>query len=248
MRRLALLTATLLAAGFGAAGGASAADAGRGRNLYFSACAQCHGPDLGGVDREARVGAGDTRVLGPPLRGVGAGAADFYLRTGYMPLRDPYEQPTRTHPAYSERDLRALVAFIGSFGGERVPRVHPERGETGLGLVVFTENCAGCHQVVGEGGIVTGARVPSLKKATATQIAEAVRVGPYVMPRFSERQISQHELDSLVRYVLYTREPEDRGGWALEHLGPVPEGIVAWLLAGGALLVVARLIGEGLRR
>jgi ubiquinol-cytochrome c reductase cytochrome c subunit len=228
--------------------GAGAEDAGRGRDLYFSACAQCHGPDLQGIDREARVGAGDNRVLGPPLRGVGAGAADFYLRTGYMPLRDPYEQPTRTHPKFSERDLRALVAFVGSFGGQGVPRVRPERGDTGLGSVVFTENCAGCHQVVGEGGIVTGARVPSLKEASATQIAEAVRVGPYVMPRFSERQISQHELDSLVRYVLYARDPDDKGGWALEHLGPVPEGIVAWLLAGGVLLVVARLIGEGLKR
>jgi ubiquinol-cytochrome c reductase cytochrome c subunit len=68
------------------------------------------------------------------------------------------------------------------------------------------------------------------------------------MPRFSERQISPRELDSLVRYVLYARDPDDRGGWGLGHLGPVPEGIVVWLFAGAALLVVARLIGEGLKR
>jgi ubiquinol-cytochrome c reductase cytochrome c subunit len=241
-------TLVAVAAAFLVAGTASAQDGERGRKLYFSACAQCHGPDLRGVDRDARVGAGDNAALGPSLRGVGARSADLYLRTGYMPLRDPMEQPTRTHPKFSERDLRALVDFVASYGGPRVPRVHPERGETSVGLVLFTEHCAGCHQIVGEGGIVTGARVPSLKKATATQIAEAVRVGPYVMPRFSERELSQHELDSLVRYVLYAREPDDRGGWALEHLGPVPEGIVAWLLAGGVLLVVARVIGEGLKR
>jgi ubiquinol-cytochrome c reductase cytochrome c subunit len=64
------------------------------------------------------------------------------------------------------------------------------------------------------------------------------------MPRFSEHDISDRELDSLVRYVLYTRDPRDRGGWALGHLGPVPEGIVTWLLAGVALVAVARVIGE----
>jgi ubiquinol-cytochrome c reductase cytochrome c subunit len=243
VRTLAAVLAALVLAG-----AASAADTARGRKLYFSACAQCHGPDLRGVDRDARVGAGDNLALGPSLRGVGAQAADFYLRTGYMPLRDPTTQPRRTHPTYSERDLRALVDFVASFGGPGVPRVHPVRGRTGLGLVLFTEHCAGCHQVVGEGGIVTGSRVPSLEHATATQIAEAVRVGPYVMPRFSERQISPRELDSLVRYVLYARDPDDRGGWGLGHLGPVPEGIVVWLFAGAALLVVARLIGEGLKR
>jgi ubiquinol-cytochrome c reductase cytochrome c subunit len=31
-------------------------------------------------------------------------------------------------------------------------------------------------------------------------------------------------------------------------VGPIPEGMVAWLLAGGALLVVARLIGERMER
>ena len=74
-----------------------------------------------------------------------------------------------------------------------------------------------------------------------------MRVGPYLMPRFSEHEISDRELDSLVRYVLYTRDPDDRGGWSLEHVGPLPEGIVAWLLAGSVLLVVARVIGERIR-
>jgi ubiquinol-cytochrome c reductase cytochrome c subunit len=44
--------------------------------------------------------------------------------------------------------------------------------------------------------------------------------------------------------VNYTRDPEDRGGWGIGHIGPIPEGMVAWLLAGGALLLAIRLIGE----
>ena len=223
--------------------------AANGRQLYFANCVWCHGATLEGVPLSAgREGPGQEPAAGPPLLGVGAGAADFYLRTGYMPLRNPLDQPQRSHPRFTEGQLRALVRLVGSRGGPGIPAVDPRRGSLSQGLLVFTEHCAGCHQIAGEGGIVTGARVPALKQATATQIAEAVRVGPYVMPRSSEREISARELDSLVRYVLYAKDPDDRGGWGLEHLGPIPEGIVAWLLAGGVLLAVARVVGEGLKR
>src|SRR5205085_9469135 len=107
--------------------------------------------------------------------------------------------------------------------------------------------CAGCHQVVGEGGYVTGARVPPLKQASATQIAEAVRLGPYLMPRFPKTQISDRELDSIVRYVEWAKHPDDRGGWGIGHLGPVPEGMVTWGIAIVALLATCLVIGERLR-
>jgi len=44
--------------------------------------------------------------------------------------------------------------------------------------------------------------------------------------------------------VLSTRHPPDRGGWGIGNIGPIPEGMVAWLLAGAALLIIARLLGE----
>jgi ubiquinol-cytochrome c reductase cytochrome c subunit len=241
MRIVAVLVAALALAPV-----ALAAD--RGRDLYFANCVWCHGERLQGVPLTAQQSApGGGPAAGPPLSGAGAAAADFYLRTGYMPLRDPRSQPTRSRPRFSDTEIRALVTFVAAHGGPAPPVVHPERGSLAQGLTLFTEHCAGCHQVAAAGGIVTGARVPALEQASAEQIAEAVRVGPYVMPRFSERDISAHELDSLVRYVLYVRHPNDRGGWSLEHLGPVPEGIVAWLVAGLALVLAARVIGEGLR-
>jgi ubiquinol-cytochrome c reductase cytochrome c subunit len=40
------------------------------------------------------------------------------------------------------------------------------------------------------------------------------------------------------------RHPDNRGGWGIGNLGPVPEGMVTWFLAMAALLAVARLIGE----
>ena len=161
-----------------------------------------------------------------------------------VPLESALDQPTRRHSPFTAKQIDALVAYVSSFGGPRVPKPHPERGSLPVGLRLFTEHCAGCHQVVGEGGYVTGARVPPLKQATTTQIAEAVRVGPYLMPRFPKTQISDRELDSIVRYVEWAKHPDDRGGWGLGHVGPVPEGLVAWLFAGAALVGVCTVIGR----
>jgi ubiquinol-cytochrome c reductase cytochrome c subunit len=161
-----------------------------------------------------------------------------------MPLADPTDEPVRTRPAYTGAQRRALVDYIGSLGGPPVPQVSPEKGSLSEGQELFASHCAGCHQIVGQGGVVPDAVAPPLQEATPVQIAEAVRVGPYVMPAFPERQIDQGQLDSIVRYVLSTRTPPDRGGWAIGHLGPIPEGMVAWLLAGSALLVAARMLGR----
>lgn len=205
----------------------------RGRSLFIEGCSSCHGLDARGI-----------RGQGPSLLNAGAQATDFYLSTGRMPLDNPKDEPTRTKPAYDRAERDALVAYIGSLGGPPIPKVDPSRGQLSEGFEAFTSNCAGCHQSVAQGGIAPGALAPSLQEATPTQIAEAVRIGPYLMPRFSQRQIDQQTLNSIARYVVSTRHPDDRGGYGIGHIGPIPEGMVAWLLAGVALLLVARLIGE----
>ena len=129
-------------------------------------------------------------------------------------------------------------------GGPGIPSPDPARGSLSDGLRLFTEHCAGCHQVVAQGGVVTGAKVPPLEDATATQVAEAVRTGPYLMPRFSERQISDRDLDSIIAYVQRSQHPVDRGGWGLGNVGPVPEGMVTWLIAALALVAVCMAIGQ----
>jgi ubiquinol-cytochrome c reductase cytochrome c subunit len=87
---------------------------------------------------------------------------------------------------------------------------------------------------------VTGARVPPLTQASDTEIAEAVRIGPYVMPSFSPRSISDRQLDSIIRYVDYAKHPDDAGGLSLGRLGPIPEGMVTWLIA--ALVLVGTCV------
>jgi ubiquinol-cytochrome c reductase cytochrome c subunit len=205
----------------------------KGRELFLSGCSYCHGEDARGVNGR-----------GPTLYGAGAAAADFYLSTGRMPLAAPGDEPVRNRPAYSAPDRQALVAYVGSLGGPGVPAVDPARGDLGLGERLFADGCAGCHAITGRGGVVPGAVAPPLQQATPGQIAEAVRVGPSLMPEFPDTRLDQHELDSVTKYVLQTRALPDEGGWGIGNIGPIPEGLVAWMLAGAALLIAMRLIGE----
>jgi quinol---cytochrome-c reductase cytochrome c subunit len=213
----------------GQAGGLAA----RGRALFAASCAACHGMNAQGIPGRA-----------PNLHGVGALAADFYLQTGRMPLPSPRVQPQRTKPAFPQTQIRALVAFVASFGGPAIPVVHPTQGSLSEGQRLFSLDCAGCHTIQGQGGIVTGAIVPSLDQATPRQVAQAIRIGPYVMPRFGEGELSKGQVDSIARYVQSIQHPEDRGGWGIGRIGPIPEGMVAWLLGAAALLLIARLLGE----
>ena len=125
----------------------------------------------------------------------------------------------------------------------------PGHGSVAEGRELFTDHCAGCHQVAAEGGILPGAKAPPLGRPTPTEIAEAVRIGPYVMPAFSRRDISDAELDSLIAYVQYAKDPEDAGGWGISHLGPFPEGMVTWFAAMLVLIATCVVIGKrGARR
>jgi ubiquinol-cytochrome c reductase cytochrome c subunit len=218
-----------------------------GAGLYAANCASCHGVGGVGVPEPGKRGAGGIAGQGPPLVGVGALAPDFYLRTGRMPLERAGEEPERQRPFFNRREMRALVEYVASFGGgPAVPHPRPAEGRLAEGLSLFTEHCAGCHQVVGEGGYVPGAKVPVLRHANATEIAEAVRIGPFLMPRFSKTDIGDRELEAIVAYVLASHDPEDPGGLGLGHIGPVPEGMVAWLVAAVVLVGVCLVIGRRL--
>ena len=257
MRRLLLLATTALA--FAPAAAAATPGGGlvaRGYHLYGQYCISCHGAGGKGISRSPsyRIGAGPLRNqiqqagIAPSLVGVGAQAADFYLRTGYMPLPRLGIQPRRSRVLLSELQIRALIAYVASLGkGPAIPKPKPGRGNLSQGLHLFTEHCAGCHQVVAEGGYVTGALPPPLEDDSPVQIAEAVRIGPYVMPTFTKKDISDHELDSIIAYVDYAKHPDDRGGWAIGHLGPVPEGLVTWFIAGVVLIFVCMVIGKRLK-
>jgi len=214
--------------------GSNAADIAGGRQLFQIACTTCHGA--------AGEGVGDR---GPSLVGVGAASADFYLSTGRMPLDRPRAQAERKRVAYSAVQIRQLVAFVASLGpGPAIPRIPASAGDLADGNRLFANNCAPCHSSAGAGGALGHAvYAPPLNRATPTQTAEAMRIGPGAMPVFGPETLDDTQVASIVRYVEYLRQPEDRGGLGLGHLGPIPEGFVAWVIGLGAMLMAVRWIG-----
>jgi ubiquinol-cytochrome c reductase cytochrome c subunit len=206
----------------------------QGSQLYVASCATCHGTQAQGT--------GD----GPPLVGVGAASLDFMLSTGRMPLNQPNQQPIRQQPAFTGAQIRAIVAYVTAIapGGPAIPAVDPALGELAQGQELFLSNCAACHGAGAEGDSVGGGEVaPALGQATATQIGEAIRIAPGVMPRFDERTLSTQDVDSIARYLLYLRAQRDPGGLNLGRVGPVMEGFVAAVLGLGLLVLVIRYAG-----
>jgi ubiquinol-cytochrome c reductase cytochrome c subunit len=219
-----------------------------GEHLYLRDCAYCHGDDGRGTAR------------GPDLTSGTNGAAltDFVLRTGRMPVEVPVDQMRPGAPVYDEKEISAIVDYVDKTfqpPGPDVPVIHPERGELGVGQQMYAEHCASCHSATGIGGAMLiqageeipgparGIVIPDFKRSDARAIAESVRTGPGSMPVFGERAISEHELDSLVRYVEYLKNPADEGGAPIGRVGPVVEGAVGWLLGLGTLMLFIRWIG-----
>jgi ubiquinol-cytochrome c reductase cytochrome c subunit len=202
-----------------------------GRALFLVQCSSCHGFDANGTTN------------GPSLIHAGAAAADFFLRTGRMPLSNPADIAVRHPPAYSPEQIGALVAYIGSLDqGPPIPTVLT--GDLARGNTLFSDNCAQCHNAAGAGGALGyGDIVPSLKKASKLDVVEAMRVGPGPMPVFGPETLSDQQASDIAAYVEYLHHPRDRGGLGLGHLGPIPEGFVGWVVGMGLLLVAARLIG-----
>lgn len=207
----------------------------KGRSLYQAGCSTCHGLNAQGT------------ANGPTLNGVGAASIDFMLTTGRMPLSNPGTQPNRQEPAFSREQMDAIIAYVQSIapGGPTIPVVTPEDGELARGSQLFLATCAACHGAGASGDSVGGGQIaPSLYEATATQIGEAIRVGPGVMPRFGDRTLSDHDVNSLARYLLWLRDNGDEGGLQLGRVGAVAEGLAAVVIGLGFMLLVIRLTGS----
>jgi len=230
-------------------GVAAADDARSGEELYLRDCAWCHGRTGEGTERGPDVVDGTN---GPAF-------VDFVLSTGRMPLQKPDQRMMRGDPAYSEQEIEAIVAFVESLGAEGpdIPELALEDAELSHGLVLYQENCAACHSTTGIGGALTeGTRttaergpgrrrivIPPVTAATPLEIAEAIRVGPGTMPVFNEDVIDQDDLNAIVAYSEYLKNPDDRGGAGLGRIGPVVEGAVGWIVGLGLLLIFIRWIG-----
>jgi quinol---cytochrome-c reductase cytochrome c subunit len=168
------------------------------------------------------------------------------LSTGRMPLNQPNQQPVRQEPRYSPEQIAAIVSYVATIapGGPPIPTVDADAGDLQLGFSLYTGVCSACHGAGATGDSIGGGQIaPPLGRSTPVQIAEAIRIGPGVMPRFGEETYDDHDVNSVIRYLEHLDDEPDPGGLGIGRYGPVAEGFVAVLFGFGVLLIVIRLTG-----
>ena len=212
-----------------------------GRKLFLVGCAFCHGQNGEGLNTVKG------EILGPPLVGVGAAAVDFQVATGRMPQTQPGAQNPTKPETYDEPEIEALAAYVASLGpGPAIPSEEDyslaglseeEREEAvARGGQIFLTNCTACHNFAGKGGAMPrGGNAPPLGDTTPKHIYEAMLTGPGQMPTFSNGNLSPEEKRDVIAYLTSLREQPKYGGFELGGMGPVAEGLVAWVVGIGVL-------------
>jgi len=207
-----------------------------GHRLFEENCSSCHLPTAQGS------------AVAPSLRGVGPATVDFWVTTGRMPAATPLQvQAQQKPPRLTDRQAEEVAAWINSLTptAPYIPDVHLKGASLTKGATLFALNCAACHTITGAGdALAYGTYAPSLRLATPTQVAEAIRTGPGNMPRFTGN-LSDAQVRDIVAYVTEKiQHPQDAGGFGLGGVGPVAEGFVALLFGVGGLMLVSFWIGD----
>ncbi|MCF3961738.1 cytochrome bc1 complex diheme cytochrome c subunit [Streptomyces fuscigenes] len=205
-----------------------------GKKLYDVGCASCHG--TGGQ------GSSD----GPSLVGVGSAAVDFQVSTGRMPAKQPGPQIEKKANTYSNKEISQLAAYVASLGaGPGIPssqEYDPAGSDVAKGGELFRTNCTQCHNFSGEGGALTNGKfAPDLEGVSAKHIYEAMQTGPQNMPSFPDTTMPSAQKKQIIAYIktVNASQSESPGGLSLGGLGPVSEGLFAWIFGLGALIAVA---------
>ncbi len=214
---------------------ASTADIETGKKLFQANCATCHGPNAEGTSQA------------PSLVGVGAAAVDFQVSTGRMPMQMNGPQAQQKPRQMDEEQTAALAAYVASLGpGPAIPtdeQVDPALGDSSNGALLFRTNCAMCHNAVGAGGALSeGKWAPALWDVSERNIYQAMVTGPQSMPVFNDANITPEEKRDIIAFLVEQREGS-AGGMALGALGPVSEGLWAWVVGIGLIIGAAVWIG-----
>jgi ubiquinol-cytochrome c reductase cytochrome c subunit len=196
--------------------GSSAAQVAQGRQLFLVSCSFCHGQNGEGV----RSQDGHTQ-LGPSLIGVGAAAVDFQVGTGRMPMTQPGAQVPRKPRAFDDQEIAALAAYVASLGPG--PAIPTENDYSIDGLSASEKQDA----------IARGGYAPKIRGVAPKYIYEALLTGPQNMPNFTNGNLSPDEKRDVIAYLGSLDQMKEYGGFGLGGLGPVTEGLAAWLVGLG---------------
>ena len=223
-----------------AAPAAGATNVSEGRYLFEQSCASCHGLDAQGTSQA------------PSLIGAGAAAVDFQMSTGRMPAKEQGPEMDRKPVHFTQRQIYEIASYVASLGGgPSIPdssQVSTSGADVGLGQELYAANCAACHNIAGAGGALTyGKYAPALNQATPVQIYEAMQTGPEAMPVFGDGSITPAEKRAIIAYITGTKSEANPGGFSLGRVGPVTEGLAAFIIGIG-LLIMAAIWIAGRRR
>src|SRR5690242_1252366 len=212
-------------------------DAQAGKAIYDVSCVTCHGRNAQGVvDR------------GPSLIGVGSAAVEFQVETGRMPLARQEAQAERKQPQLSPDDAKKIGQYIQELGGgpqlpsdneinADVNAAKQDPARIANGGEQFRINCTSCHSMGGGGGALSsGKYAPSLNDATSRDIYAAMLTGPQNMPVFGNSELTPQDKANIIAYIQTLKSDEDPGGWGLGRYGPVPEGLVIFLVGIAAIV------------
>ncbi len=222
----------------------------QGRELFLVSCSFCHGQNGEGVRTE------DGNQLGPSLVGVGAAAVDFQVGTGRMPMAQPGAQAAEKPATFNDEEIAALGAYVASLGpGPAIPDeseyslegMSDEERQAAIsrGGQIFLTNCTACHNFEGSGGAMPrGGAAPRIRGVEPKHIYEALLTGPQAMPNFSNGNLSPDEKRDVIAYLGSLEDMPGYGGFGLGGLGPVSEGLAAWVIGiglcvGGAVWIAA---------
>lgn len=208
----------------------SGGDAEEGSRLYTQQCARCHGPAGRGGD------------LAPSLHGIEVARLDLVLRTNRMPPANQ-EGEGRGNIDWSDEQRADLLAYTAEEFDVTGSLPDPEPGDPSVGRELFAENCAACHTQTGGGGVAgAGALTPSVTGLEPVTIAEAIRIGPFQMPQFGERQVSDEGLGHIAAYLEFVSEEHGTPLFGLVELNPVYASAFVALFA---LIVLASCVWLG---
>ena len=214
----------------------------KGRQLFLVSCAFCHGQNGEGVLTQGGS------QYGPALTDVGAAAVDFQVGTGRMPMAQPGVQAVRKEPVFSDDEIADLAAYVASLGtGPAIPdkEMYSTEGMSQdqidelvqRGGQIFLANCTACHNFEGSGGAMPrGGYAPKIRGVEPKYIYEALLTGPQNMPSFSNGNLTPEEKRDVIAYLGTLDDAAAVGGFGMGGLGPVAEGMFAWVLGIGTLV------------
>lgn len=206
-----------------------------GKKLFAANCASCHGKNAEGSN------------VAPSLIGVGAASVDFQVGTGRMPGQASGPQMFKKDVQFTTEQIDALAAYVASLApGPAVPDAQylETNGNTTRGGELFRINCAMCHNAVGAGGALTeGKFAPALTGVESKHIYEAMLTGPQNMPVFNDANLTPQDKKDIISYLKFVEKNPSAGGYELANLGPVVEGLFAWVFALGGIIAITIWLG-----